>query len=170
MQEHSIQPQAFIRNARVTTTPPRRQNIPAWEKRLITGVRGDFHTMVRLYVYPATIQFPKPAVNLSITNGNSRCFTQISRQELDILIDTLCHWREEITPILSKLEADASRIEAGLAAYRQVMSMKSAEPEIEGGDDEEIPDEIAEFIVNGSQGQMPIPNVLRTTEGNIITP
>jgi len=101
----------------------------ALEKSTIIGQRGSKYTVVGVSVIEPTLEYPDMAISLSLSNGASYTYSQVSPTEFDNLVQTLQEWQSIILGIMPDLETKSKAIkeqraivDAQMAAMEEQMS------------------------------------------------
>jgi len=123
---------------------PRRARAPEWEAKDFLGKSGKFFTVIRMWIYGATTEYPEVALHLSLSNGAGSAYSKITPQDLDNLISQLSEWRNQILGVMPKLETEAQIVKDSqdkiLAMQKLIRMSQSEQEELE--DIEYIPREV----------------------------
>lgn len=149
-QERGYQNQRY--KATVRPFRPFRQAVAAFDRNVDCGKKGNFFTKLRMWVYGATVEFPAVAIHISLSNGAGSAFTQITPEDLGVVIQKLTEWQTELMGVMPQLEARAATIRAQRTQIEAIARLSEAgRIEPEGFDSYSADDEIPADILTQAQ-------------------
>lgn len=101
----------------------RRRSHPVIERKLPIGTEGNLFTLIKVWVYEPTVQFPTVSIFFSANNGRGSCFTRLTSAELRALAIWLQTTADEIDKVIPQLEARQAIIENKLEEINKLNIM-----------------------------------------------
>lgn len=106
------------------------------KKQTILAGEGQYSTIFAVSIKPATQQYPRPALNVQMSNGNGSAFQRISSvEELRAFAHQIAVWADELEHVWAAAVLDGERlasiqmeVETRANMFKEMMENMPSEP------------------------------------------